>query len=299
MWNHLNETTYSSGNQLSISNKIDQQACIQVEINCNSSEDGYGSKSSDYHRELEQNTSGISVSVMEVDILTQDSDNDELSDIEEDDHRLLQQQHSSIAEVKVATGDMKGIHAQTGASVDMSTKGSSTTAGQVELKGADVDIKATAEPTVQGAFIQTGTATITGVQERIKVDVKATVSGTKVQAADVSGIKFGATAEASVEVASLDVKVDTAQVSAIEASATASASASTEAKISIGSARVAGFDGIGASASVSTQSQTELLNVQIGILSSHTGIQVSNTTTVGYPLLIPGPPKVGISKKHF
>ena len=37
----------SNRNELLIANEIDQQACIQVEIDCNSSEDNFGSENSD------------------------------------------------------------------------------------------------------------------------------------------------------------------------------------------------------------------------------------------------------------
>lgn len=88
----------SSRNELLIANEIDQQACIQVEIDCNSSEDNNGPENSDYHRELEQNMSSISIA-LGIDILTRDDDNEEFSDTEEDGHRLIQQHHSSVTVV--------------------------------------------------------------------------------------------------------------------------------------------------------------------------------------------------------
>ena len=380
---HNCEGDDSSENDLSITNETDeQQVFVEAEIDINFSEDGYSSESSDYHRELEQITTCSSIIVKNC-TSTQNDDIEQFSDTEEDDHRVLQQQHSSIivkvnkhtksrktsskevleakrsiasselraaatdckgisenvqclatdtnvrggevhvatadtklidtkvktgtvvtkvkgAEVKVATSDVKGLRAQAAASLDITTKASTTTAGQVELTGADVDIEATAEPTAQGVSVKTGTASVTGVQEKIKTDVKATTSGTKVQAgvADVTAVKFGATAEASVEATGLDVKMGTAQVSGVEVSATASASATTGTAVNIANARATAFDGIGARASLSAQSGVDLLNINVGI-SGNTGIKASTTLKVGCLSVAPGPPKLSVGTGIF
>lgn len=199
------------------------------------------------------------------------------------------------AELKFAAADIKGLKAQTGATLSMTTKALTTTAGSVDLVAGDVDIQATAEATVQGVSCQSATTTITGAREKAKVDTKATVSGVKIQGgvADIAGMKSGVTAEATAEATGLDVKIGTTQASGMELSATTTASASVGAEVSITNFRASGFDGVGAHASVKAKAGMEILSANVGI-SGTAGIYASTIPRIGCITIAPGAPKIGI-----
>ena len=186
------EGTDSSGNDSSITNEIDnQQACIQVEIDCNSSEDGYDSESSDYHKELEQNTSSTSTAGENY-TWTQDDDNEQFSDTEEDDHRSLQQQHSSII-VKVNEHTKSKISSTKEVfEAKKSIASSEVRAAATYCKGISESVQLlTTDTNIRGGEVRAATADTKLIDTKVKTGTVVTkVKGAEVKVAtsDVKGL---------------------------------------------------------------------------------------------------------------